>query len=60
MVNFLQLIIAVYFNSTSPAFIAFRILYIIGAWGLMKKSGLKPAWALVPWACEYQLSKCAN
>ena len=60
MVNFLQLIIAVYFNALEPPYIALRILYMLGAWGLLKKSGLKPAWALVPWACEYQLSRCAN
>ena len=27
---------------------------------LLKKSGLKPWWALIPCAREYQLARCAN
>ena len=37
-----------------------RGLYILGAWMLLQKSGLKGAWALVPWVREYQLSRCAS
>ncbi|HAE45678.1 MAG TPA: ABC transporter ATP-binding protein [Lachnospiraceae bacterium] len=48
------------FDSNAIYNIIFRILYIIGAWMLLKKSGLNPVWSLVPWAREYQLSRCAN
>ena len=35
-------------------------LYLAGLWGLLKKSGVKGWWALIPFAREYQLAKCAG
>ena len=38
----------------------FSILFIIGLWGLFKKSGVKAIWALIPGVREYQLGRCAG
>lgn len=56
----LQIIMDVYFNSTKPYVIAFSILYIIGQWKLLTKSGVKGYWSLIPCAREYQFARCAN
>ena len=37
-----------------------RGLYVVGAWRLFKKAEVKPWWALIPWARDYQLARCAN
>ena len=37
-----------------------RCLYILGAWMLLKKSGLPAFWSLVPWVREYQLGRSAG
>ena len=60
MNNILQLILTLLFDSYRPFIIVFRGLYIIGAWMLLTKSGLKGWWALIPWAREYQLARCAS
>ncbi len=36
------------------------ILAMAGEWGLLKKSGLKGWWALIPCARDYQLGRCAG
>ncbi len=59
MSNILQLILTLLFDSYRPFFILMRCLYILGAWLLLGKSGLKGWWALIPWAREYQLGRCA-
>lgn len=59
MSNILQLILTLFFDSVEPFFIAVRGLFILGAWMLLTKSGLKGWWALIPWAREYQLGRCA-
>ncbi len=48
------------FESSNPAGVAITILVIIGEWGLLRKSGIKSWWALVPFAREYMLSQCAG
>ena len=55
----LQLILTLLFDSTSPFLVLLKALYILGAWRVLEKSGLKGFWALIPWAREYQLSRCA-
>ena len=40
--------------------IATMVLYIVGLWFLLKKSGVPSWWALIPFAREYMLSKCAG
>ena len=60
MNNVLQLFLTLLFDSYHPILIVFRCLYILGAWILLTKSGLKGFWALIPWAREYQLSRCAS
>ena len=59
MNNILQLILTLLFDSTHWFLIIMRGLYILGAWKLLQKSGLAGWWALIPWAREYQLSRCA-
>ena len=60
MSNIVQLVLTLLFDSYKIFFIAMRSLYILGAWLLLRKSGLKGAWALAPWVREYQLSRCAS
>lgn len=37
-----------------------EVAYIVGLFGIFKKSGIKPAWALAPFARDYMLAKCAG
>ena len=60
MGNILQLVLVLLFDSYKPFFIAMRCLYILGAWLLLKKSGLPAFWSLVPWVREYQLGRSAG
>ena len=60
MKNFLQLVLILLFDSDRPFYIVIRILYIMGAWRILRKSGVKSWWALIPWAREYQLARCAS
>ena len=60
MRNIIQLVLTLLFDSYRLVYIIFRCLYIIGAWLLLVKSGLKGWWALIPWAREYQLARCAS
>ena len=60
MSNIANLILLLLFDSQRPLMIVLRVLYILGAWMLLSKSGLRPVWALIPWAREYQLARCAN
>ena len=59
MSNILRLILTLFFDAYHPLLAAVRVLYIIGAWLLFRKSGIKSWWALIPWAREYQLGRCA-
>lgn len=60
MAHLLEIILILLFDASSPGYIFFRCLYIFGAWGLLKKSGDKPWYALIPWVREYQLARCAG
>ena len=60
MSNIIQLVLTLLFDSYQLFYIAMRGLYILGAWMLLTKSGLKGWWSLIPWAREYQLSRCAS
>ena len=55
-----RMLLSILFNSTSTVTIALTVLFIIGEWGLLKKSGLPGWWALIPCAREYQLARCAG
>ena len=57
---FLKVILTVLFRSTTPFGAVFGILEIIGLWGIFKKCGVKPWWALVPCAKGYYLGLCAS
>ena len=59
MSNVLQLVLVLLFDSYRPFLIAMRCLYILGAWALLRKSGLPAFWSLIPWVREYQLGRCA-
>ena len=56
----LQLFSIVAFESSGNASIGTMILYLIGLWPLLEKSGIKGWWALIPGARDYQLSRCAG
>ena len=57
---FLRALLTLLFDSSKPVFIVFKVLHIFGLWFVLKKSGVKSWWSLVPWAREYQLSRCAS
>ena len=57
---FLNVILLLLFSNTSLPGIIFYIIYIIGLWKMLPKSGIKGWWAIVPFAREYMLSRCAG
>lgn len=60
MNTILKLLLILLFDSENVFYIIIRILFIIGSWLLLKKSGEKPWLALIPWVREYRLACCAN
>ena len=40
--------------------LALEVLFIIGLWPLLRKSGIKGWWALVPFGREYMFARCAG
>ena len=56
----LQVLLTVFFSSSSIVMMALTVLYIVGLWKLFEKSGIKGWWALVPFARDYQLARCAG
>ncbi len=60
MNHFLEILLLLLFDNENPILIGFRCLYIIGAWGLLKKSGNKTWYAFIPWVREYQMARCAG
>ncbi len=55
----LQIILILLFDSYRIYYIVISVLYIVGVAFILKKSGLKWYFALIPWFREYQLSRCA-
>ena len=55
-----EILLIIFFSTSSYVVMVLNALYYIGLWQLFKKSGIKGAWALVPFAREYQLSRCAG
>ena len=49
-----------FFLTDNVPLIAATVLFLIGEWGLLKKSGVRGVWALVPFAREYKLAQCAG
>ena len=60
MTNVLRLVLTLLFDSYEPFYIVMRELYILGAWKLLERSGLRGTWSLIPWIREYQLARCAS
>ena len=60
MKNALSILCILLFESSQATSIALKILYLIGLWRLLEKSGLKGWWALIPGARDYQLARCAG
>ena len=56
----MDVLLILLFGSNAWLNVAETILYLFGLWFLLKKSGLPGWWALVPFAREYMLSKCAG
>ena len=57
---FLQILLTIFFQSSAIIPMVTTALYMVGLWRMFKKSGLKGWWALVPFAKDYQLSRCAG
>ena len=56
----LEILLVFFFSANTGVSIACSALYMIGLWQLLKKSGIKGWWALVPFARDYQLSRGAG
>ena len=56
----LHVLAMVFFGSDTWYEIAWTALYIVGLWQLFRKSGIPSWWALIPFAREYMLAKCAG
>ena len=55
-----SMLLDIFLNTTEPVTAAAVLLFIAGEWGLLKKSGIRGWWALVPCARDYQLARCAG
>ncbi|MBQ8305312.1 MAG: ABC transporter ATP-binding protein [Blautia sp.] len=47
-------------EATTPLMAAASILFMVGLWKMLEKSGIKGWWALIPCAKYYMLSRCAG
>ena len=56
----MDVILIVLFSSSSLVYVILETLFIFGAWGLFRKSGISGLWALVPCVREYMLARCAG
>ena len=56
----MDIVLILLFGSDGWAGAVMTLLYILGLWFMLKKSGLPGWWAPVPFAREYMLSKCAG
>ena len=56
----MDVLLILLFGSNTWLNVAKTALYLFGLWFMLKKSGLPGWWALVPFAREYMLSKCAG
>ena len=53
-------ILYICFGESRFFYVVISMLVIAGEWGLLKKSGIKSWWALIPFAREYMLGQCAG
>ena len=60
MDKIVNIVLTIMFDSSNPALIAVKLLYIAGLWKILQKSGVKGWLALIPWVREYQIARCAN
>lgn len=56
----LKVLGTVFFGTSSWFFMILEAMYIIGLWKIFGKCGVKPWWALVPIARDYNLALCAD
>ena len=56
----MRMLLLLFFGTYAPVPLAVMILYIVGLWPLLKKSGIAGWWALIPFAREYMLARCAG
>ena len=56
----MDVLLILLFGSNDWLNAAATAVYMLGLWFMLKKSGLPGWWALVPFAREYMLSKCAG
>ena len=55
-----QILLTVFLSEDAALGMVASALYLVGLWKLFNKSGIKGWWALVPFARDYQLSRCAG
>ena len=56
----LEILLTIFFQSSAILPMVLSALYMAGLWKMVEKSGIKGWWALVPFAKDYQLSRCAG
>ena len=56
----LRVILTILFNTASITEVILVLLSIAGMWKVFEKSSIPGWWALIPWAREYQIARCAG
>ena len=56
----MNVLLVVLFGSSSGTAVIYEALFIIGMWGMFRKSGIPGWWAVVPCARDYMLANCAG
>lgn len=56
----LKFVLTIFFGSHTPFEMLAEVLYMIGTWKILEKSGLRGFWSLIPGAREYQIARCAG
>ncbi len=58
--DYVNMLLQLLLGTNSPMNAVLRLLYLIGLWKILKKSGIPGWWALVPFARDYMLARCAD
>lgn len=56
----IKILLILFLGENAPLEVTLRLLFVLSLWKMFQKSGIKSWWALIPWAREYQLSRCAG
>ena len=60
MSTFVKILAVILLGESGIIRMTVSALYILGLWMMLKKSGVKSWWALIPGARDYQIARCAG